>query len=90
LAAKPKVVLADELSLGLAPIVVSRILSGVRMAANDGTGVLLVEQQVRTALEVCDRAYVMRRGKVVMSGTSDDLGGMMSEIEGHYLDTSTT
>ena len=68
----PKVLLADELSMGLAPIVVQRLLQAVRDAADrDGTAVLLVEQHVRQALRYSDRAYVMRRGRIELSGTSE-------------------
>jgi branched-chain amino acid transport system ATP-binding protein len=89
LGARPRLLLADELSLGLAPLIVQRLLEAVRQAADSGVGVLLVEQQVRMALDICDRAYVMRRGRVVMDGTREDLSDMMGIIEGHYLDSST-
>ena len=73
---EPKVLLADELSLGLAPIIVANLLQAVRDAATDrGVGVLLVEQHVRQALGVADRAYVMERGKIVLSGTADEVSG---------------
>src|SRR5436190_20624513 len=64
LAGDPEVVLADELSLGLAPLVVERLMEALRDAASHGVGVLLVEQQVRAALAVADRGYVLRRGRV--------------------------
>lgn len=86
LACQPSLLLIDELSLGLAPRVVSRALSALRRVATEqGIAVLLVEQHVRRALAVCDRAYVLRRGELVLSGTSSDLRGRLSEIEGHYL-----
>jgi ABC-type branched-subunit amino acid transport system ATPase component len=70
LARRPKLLLADELSLGLAPLVVTRLLEAVRAAATeDGLGVLLVEQHVHQALRYSDRAYAMRRGAIVVSGT---------------------
>ncbi len=78
LGAEPRLLLADELSLGLAPLIVQRLLQAVRQAADSGVGVLLIEQQVRMALDICDRAYVMRRGRVVMDGTREDLGKMMA------------
>ncbi len=62
----PSVMLLDELSLGLAPIIVHRLLHAVRAASKErGVGVLLVEQHVRQALEVADRVYVMQRGRIV-------------------------
>ncbi|HMG44191.1 MAG TPA: ATP-binding cassette domain-containing protein [Acidimicrobiales bacterium] len=88
LAADPAVLLADELSLGLAPLVVERLLTAVRCAADRGTGVLLVEQQVRNALEVADRAYVLGGGKVVLEGGTRELRGRIEEIERTYLATA--
>jgi branched-chain amino acid transport system ATP-binding protein len=82
----PKVLLADELSLGLAPLVVANLLLAVRAAADErGVGVLLVEQHVRQALKVADRVYVMERGQIVLSGTTDEVGGQLDKIEAAYL-----
>jgi branched-chain amino acid transport system ATP-binding protein len=82
----PTVMLLDELSLGLAPIVVRRLLQAVRTASKEqGVGVLLVEQHVRQALEVADRVYVMQRGRIVLSGSAREIGGHLSEIEAAYL-----
>jgi branched-chain amino acid transport system ATP-binding protein len=82
----PQLLLADELSLGLAPIVVDHILKAVRAAADErGVGVLLVEQHVRQALRIADRVYVMERGRVVLSGTSDDVAGQLDKVEAAYL-----
>jgi branched-chain amino acid transport system ATP-binding protein len=90
LSRKPRVLLADELSMGLAPLVVKRLLGAVVRAAQEmGTAVLLVEQHVRKALEHCDRAYVMHRGHVALSGASGDLLEQITEIENHYLTTAT-
>jgi branched-chain amino acid transport system ATP-binding protein len=70
----PKLLLADELSMGLAPLVVTRLLDAVRAVAdNDRVGVLLVEQHVQQALRVADRVYVLRRGSILMSGTADEV-----------------
>lgn len=81
----PKVLLADELSLGLAPLVVQRLLAALRDVASTGVGVLLVEQQVAHALGTSDRAYVMRRGKIVLSGPSKDLLARIDQIEATYF-----
>lgn len=64
LATNPKVILADELSQGLAPVVVRRLVIALRQAADSGVGVLLVEQHVRLAVTVVDRAYLMRSGRL--------------------------
>jgi len=83
---KPKVLLADELSMGLAPIVVQRLLQAVRDAADQrGTAVVLVEQHVRQALKYADRAYVMRRGVIEISGTAAELASRIDEIEASYM-----
>lgn len=73
LASKPSLMLVDELSLGLAPIVVKSLLSALRTAANEtGTAVLMVEQQVHRALTVADRWYLLRHGNLVSSGDADE------------------
>lgn len=87
---KPRMILADELSLGLAPLVVGRLLAALREAADSsGLGVLLVEQHVRQALKVADRVYVMQRGRVVLSGTAAEIGGRLGDIEAAYLSTGS-
>lgn len=88
LAANPKLLLSDELSLGLAPIVVRRMLQAIRDAANRGCGVLLVEQHAVDALRIADRGYVLRRGRIVMSGTGAELLGRLDEISDSYLAAS--
>lgn len=88
LARKPRVLLADELSMGLAPLIVKRLLEAVRAAADElGTAVLLVEQHVRKALHYADRAYVMRRGRIELAGSAADLRSRIGEIEDQYLST---
>jgi branched-chain amino acid transport system ATP-binding protein len=85
-AAKPALLLVDELSLGLAPRVVQRLLDTVRRVATEhSTGVLLVEQHVRQALGIADRVYVMQRGHIVMDGTVDEMRGRIDEVESTYL-----
>jgi branched-chain amino acid transport system ATP-binding protein len=88
LGGSPSVLLVDELSLGLAPLVFARLLTAVRAAANRGTAVVLVEQHIRQALEVADRAYVLNRGRVAIQGTGADLLGRIDEIEQTYLATA--
>jgi branched-chain amino acid transport system ATP-binding protein len=85
LAAEPKLLLADELSLGLAPLIVERLLTAVKEAARRGVAVVLVEQHVQSALAVADRAFVLRRGQITMSGQANDLLGRIDEIEASYL-----
>jgi ABC-type branched-subunit amino acid transport system ATPase component len=86
IAAKPSLLLIDELSLGLAPLVVERLLAGVRRAASDqGCGVLLVEQQATTALRVADRGYMISAGALAMTGTAAELRSRRDEIERLYL-----
>jgi branched-chain amino acid transport system ATP-binding protein len=85
LSRSPRLLLADELSLGLAPIIVDRLLRAVREAADNGVGVLLVEQHVRKVLGFADRGYVMRRGQIVLSGPAAELKNRIEEIERTYL-----
>jgi branched-chain amino acid transport system ATP-binding protein len=85
LAARPRLLLVDELSLGLAPLMVTRLLTAVRQAASDGMSVLLVEQHARQALEVAARAYVLLRGAIELEGTGADLLARLPEIERTYL-----
>ena len=91
LARKPRLLLADELSLGLAPIIVDRLLQAVRAAATErGMAVLLVEQHARKALRYADRVYVMRRGRIEMALGGDDASKRISEIENVYLAMGVT
>ena len=70
---RPRLLMIDEPSLGLAPKVVDRVMEVVRAINHDGTAVLLVEQDVVLALEAADRGYVLENGHVVMSGQAGEL-----------------
>jgi branched-chain amino acid transport system ATP-binding protein len=81
-----KLLMLDEISLGLAPIIVRRLLSLVRRAAGErNLGVLLVEQHVGSALNFSDRAIVLRRGQIVLEGESASLRSRVDEIASAYL-----
>jgi branched-chain amino acid transport system ATP-binding protein len=82
----PRLLLVDELSLGLAPIIVERLLPVVRDIARDtGAGVLLVEQHVQLALEVADRTYVLARGSCTFTGPPGALRSDAGLLEASYL-----
>jgi branched-chain amino acid transport system ATP-binding protein len=86
LAQNPKVLLIDEMSLGLAPVIVQRMLPVIRRIAADlGTGVLMVEQHIDLALEVADRAYVLNHGALALSGTAAGLAKDRALLETSYL-----
>ncbi|MCY4519021.1 MAG: ATP-binding cassette domain-containing protein [Acidimicrobiaceae bacterium] len=86
LSRQPSILLADELSLGLAPIIVDRLLGAVRKVADTtGTGALIVEQHARKALAVSDRMYLMARGQILLELPAADALGRLDEIEETYL-----
>ena len=84
LMARPKLLLLDEPSLGLAPAIVHDVFDAIRRINDDGMSVLLVEQNVALAMEVSDRAYVLEEGRVVADGAPDDLLAR-PEIQRAYL-----
>ena len=73
LMSRPRLLLIDELSLGLAPVVVERLVPVIREIHRQGISVLLVEQDAQTALEMAERAYVLEHGSVAMAGTGREL-----------------
>ena len=73
LMALPELIIFDELSLGLAPIVIDSLYEAIIEIKRRGTTILLVEQNVHRSLEVADRAYIIERGRIVLSGTSKAL-----------------
>ncbi|WP_419916477.1 ABC transporter ATP-binding protein [Candidatus Poriferisodalis sp.] len=86
LSRQPSILLADELSLGLAPIIVDRLLGAVRKVADTtGTGALIVEQHARKALEVSDRMYLMARGQILLELPAAEALSRLDEIEETYL-----
>jgi branched-chain amino acid transport system ATP-binding protein len=88
--ADPKVIMLDEMSLGLAPIIVEQLLPTVRRIATDrGMGVLLVEQHVLAALKVASRGYVLAHGRVVAEGTTAELRRDAELLEASYLGEHT-
>ncbi|MFF1553003.1 ATP-binding cassette domain-containing protein [Rhodococcus erythropolis] len=72
---RPKLLILDEPSLGLAPVVSEQVFAKLRDIADSGVSVLLVEQNAQAALALADRGYVMRRGAIALEGTADELRG---------------
>ena len=86
LASSPRLLLVDEMSLGLAPVVVRRLLPILRTIAREGgIGVLFVEQHVQFALDLADRAHLMNRGRIALSGTGAELRTRKDLVQASYL-----
>ena len=86
--AEPKLLMIDEMSLGLAPVIYQELMPVVRRIADEtGAGVLLVEQHIQRALEVADRGYILRNGDLAMHGTADELLADRDLIGATYLGT---
>ena len=84
--ADPKLMMVDEMSLGLAPVIYEELMPVVRRIADEtGAGVLLVEQHVDLALEVADRGYVLNHGDLVMQGAASDLLADRALLDASYL-----
>jgi len=86
--ARPRLVMVDEMSQGLAPTVVRQLFDTIRMMRDEGIAVLIVEQFVESALEVADRAYVFEHGAIGHSGSAADLRADRKLISGSYLGTA--
>jgi branched-chain amino acid transport system ATP-binding protein len=84
LMSRPRLLLLDEPSLGLAPIIVERIFELIRLLREQGTTILLVEQNVHRALDLADRAYVLSTGRVDVSGTAAEVRSS-NDVERAYL-----
>lgn len=82
--ARPKLLLLDEPSMGLAPILVKTIFDIIKQINKDGTTILLVEQNANMALSIANRAYVIETGRVVISGTAEELNAS-DQIKSAYL-----
>ena len=84
LMSRPKLMMLDEPSMGLAPILIDQIFEIIKQLHKDGTTILLVEQNASKALEIADRAYVLETGKVILSGTGKELASS-DEVKKAYL-----
>ena len=82
---RPKMLLLDEPSLGIAPLVIRQIFSTLKDLKSQGTTILLVEQNVNLALELADRAYVLRTGEVVLEGAANELRANQEKVAQAYL-----
>ncbi len=85
LASRPSVLLVDELSLGLAPLVVKRLVPTLAAVAASGVGVLLIEQFAHVALGLANRAYILEGGRIRYSGTANELKENPEMLQSAYL-----
>jgi branched-chain amino acid transport system ATP-binding protein len=85
LASKPKVIVVDELSLGLAPVIVKRLMPVIEQIAESGVGVLLIEQFAHVALSLATNAYVIEGGEIQYSGTASELRDNPDMLHSAYL-----
>jgi branched-chain amino acid transport system ATP-binding protein len=89
IAMRPKALLVDEMSLGLAPVIVKSLMPVLRRIATElGTAVLMVEQHIDIALRSADRAYVLNHGDLVRQGAAADLAAQRDLVEASYLGVS--
>jgi len=82
---QPRYLLIDELSLGLAPVVVSRLIPVIRTVAESGTGVLLIEQFATVALGLAHHAHIMEGGRIRFSGLASELRDHPDRLRSAYL-----
>jgi branched-chain amino acid transport system ATP-binding protein len=87
---RPDVLLVDEMSLGLAPLIVTRLLGVLEAVAARGCAVLLVEQHVQQALGIAHRGYVLRRGRVALEGPAEELRASADLLAESYLGDDAT
>jgi branched-chain amino acid transport system ATP-binding protein len=85
LVSQPRIVLIDELSLGLAPLIVQRLIPTIRALAESGLGVLLIEQFATVALGLAERVFVMDRGRIRFSGSASELRSTPEVLRSAYL-----
>ena len=86
LVSRPRLLLVDEMSFGLAPVIVERLLPILRRIADETrTAVLFVEQHVALALRIADRAYVMRHGRIVLEGSGAELRQRRDLLTAAYM-----
>jgi branched-chain amino acid transport system ATP-binding protein len=86
LISRPRLLLVDEMSLGLAPVIVERLMPLLRRIADElGSAVMFVEQHIPLALELADRVYVLNHGRMVLEGRAADLRGRRALLEASYL-----
>jgi branched-chain amino acid transport system ATP-binding protein len=85
LASKPKIIVVDELSLGLAPVIVKRLMPVIEQIAEIGVGVLLIEQFAHVALSLASNAYVIEGGEIKYSGTASELRDNPDMLHSAYL-----
>lgn len=90
LVSRPRVLLIDELSLGLAPVIVQRLIPTIRTVADSGVGVLLIEQFANVALSLARRAYVMEGGRLRYSGLASELAANPELLRSAYLLAGST
>jgi branched-chain amino acid transport system ATP-binding protein len=85
MAARPDILLLDEPSLGLAPMVVDKVFELIEQFPAQGVSVLLVEQNAHRAVSMADRSYVLKSGRIVLEGAADELSGSIEEMTSAYL-----